>query len=203
MARVGIQVVRPEPRPHQLGCRIALEDGPLARAEHADGGGSLVLQHPLGLRGHGIEGFLPADRGELAVLGIDPVLLAQQGLGQAVLAIHDLGQEIALDAVQAPVHLGQQVAMGGDDPALLDAHHDAAAGAAKAAGRLGPGDLQGFDAAGDRLGICGKRDIGGHRSDSRRLRLSRSRREMVMPAPPSHRREGSVQRPGWPRTRPP
>jgi hypothetical protein len=51
-------------------------------------------------------------------------------------AVHDLGQEVALDAVQAAVDRRIGVALGGDDAAVLDADQHAAAGAAEAAGAL-------------------------------------------------------------------
>ena len=77
----------------------------------------------------------------------DAALLAQQRRGQAVAAIHDLGKEISLDAVQSAIDLGERVAVGGDDLARLDADHHPASGAAEAAGRLRPFDLQRSDAA--------------------------------------------------------
>jgi two-component system nitrate/nitrite sensor histidine kinase NarX len=81
---------------------------------------------------------VPGDRRELAVLVELAVLHAQQRLGQAVLAVHDLGQEIALDAVQALVHRRIGVALGGHHAAVLDADQHAATGAAIAADALVP-----------------------------------------------------------------
>ena len=100
--------------------------------------GPPFLQRGLELLGHDVEGFVPADRRELAVLVVFAVVLAQQRLRQAVLAIHDLGEEIALHAVEAAIDLGLGVAMGRHDAAVLRCDHDAAARAAKAAGRLVP-----------------------------------------------------------------
>jgi hypothetical protein len=91
--------------------------------------------------------------------------------GQAILAIHDLGEEIALHAVEAAVDLRLHVAMGGDDMAVLHADHHAAAGAAEAAGRLRPFDLQRLDAAGNGLGGRGQRDARRSRRERRRMRL--------------------------------
>ena len=54
------------------------------------------------------------------------------------MAVHDLGQEIALDAVEAAVDFGFDVAVGGDHAAILGRDHDAAAGAAEPARRLVP-----------------------------------------------------------------
>jgi hypothetical protein len=120
----------------ELAGGIPLPDRPLARAEHADAGRPLVGQGPLELLGHHVECFVPGDRLELAILGEDAVALAQQRLRQAVGAVHDLRQEIAFDAVQALIDLGMDVAVRGDDPALLHRDHDTAAGAAEPARRL-------------------------------------------------------------------
>ncbi|MND30444.1 hypothetical protein D3C80_209750 [compost metagenome] len=155
VAGIGIEIVGAEAGAHQLGRGITLEDRPLAGTEHAHRRRSLFLQHPLALRGHHVEGLVPAYRLELAILGVDAVFLAQKRGLQAVLAIHDLGQEIALDAVEATIDLRLHVAMGGDDLAFLDADHDAAARAAETTGRLRPFDLQGGNAARHRL--CGRR----------------------------------------------
>src|SRR5262249_40435691 len=77
----------------------------------------------------------------LAVLVVGAVLLAQHRLDQPIVAVHDLGEEIALHAVQAAVHLGLDVAMGRDHAVVLGRHHDAAAGAAEATRRLVPFEL--------------------------------------------------------------
>ena len=171
VARVGVEIVGAEARAHQLGRGVALPDRPLAGAEHADRRRPLLAQHTLGLRGHHVERLLPGDRRELAVLGVLAAPHAQQRRGQAVGAVHDLGQEVALDAVEAAVDLGLGVAMGRHDLACLDADHDAAAGAAEAAGRLGPLDLEVLDPARHRLGGGGKRDVGGERCERCRLGL--------------------------------
>ncbi len=46
--------------------------------------------------------------------------LADQRLGEPVLAVEDLGEEISLDTVQPLVDRGRRVSLGGDDPAVLD-----------------------------------------------------------------------------------
>ncbi len=84
VTRVGIEIVRAEAATHELGCGIPLEDRPLAGTEHADGSGPLLLQHALALRGHHVEGLVPAHRLELAVLGVDPVAFAQERRRQPV-----------------------------------------------------------------------------------------------------------------------
>ena len=171
VAGIRIEVVGAKAGPHQLGGGVAFVDRPLPRAEHAERGRTLLLQHRLGAGRHHIEGFVPRHRRQFAVLCEGATLLAQQRRGQAVAAIHDLGEEIALDAVQPAIDLGQCVAVGGDDLACLDAHHHPASGAAEAARRLRPFDLQRSDAARHRLRDRGNGDAGGRRGDGCGLRL--------------------------------
>ena len=96
VARVGVEIVRAEAGAHQLGRGIALKNRPLAGAEHADGCRPLFLQHLLQPIGHHVEGLVPGDRLELAVLVEGAVPLAHQRRRQAVGAVHDLRKEIAL-----------------------------------------------------------------------------------------------------------
>ena len=70
-----------------------------------------------------------------------PSFMRISGVREPVGAVHDLRQEVALDAVEAAVDLRLHVAVGRDDLSVLDADHDAAAGAAEAARRLGPFEL--------------------------------------------------------------
>ncbi|MNS53892.1 hypothetical protein D3C72_866640 [compost metagenome] len=137
---VGIQVVGAQARFHQLGGGITFPYGPLAGAEHADGGRSLLLEGGLELLGHDVERLIPADGGEVAILVELAIGHAQHGLGQAILAVHDLGEEVALDAVEATVDRRIGIALGRHDTPGLRAHQHGAAGAAEAAGRLVPGD---------------------------------------------------------------
>src|SRR5690606_36502084 len=141
VARVGIDVVAAEAGLHQLVGGVALPHRPLAGAEHADAVAALGLEHGLELLRHHVEGFLPADRGEVAVLGEHAVPLAQQRRGQPVGAVEHLRQEIALDAVEAAIDLGQHVAVGGHHAAVVDRDVDATAGAAVAARGLAPLEL--------------------------------------------------------------
>jgi hypothetical protein len=67
-----------------------------------------------------------------------PFFLRSKRRGQPVLAVHDLGQEVALDAVQPAVDRRVGVALRGHHAAVLHAHHHRTAGAAEAAGRLVP-----------------------------------------------------------------
>ena len=143
VARIRVDVVGAKTRLEQLGGGIALPDGPLAGAEHADVARPARLQRCLAFVLHDVEGLVPADARELAVLVELAVLHAQHGLGQAILAVHDLGEEVALDAVQALVHRRVRVALGGDHAPVLDANQYAAAGAAEAAGALVPANIVG------------------------------------------------------------
>ena len=61
-------------------------------------------------------------------------------MGEAVFAVEDARQAVALDAEQAAVDRAELVAGHGEHFAFLHAHHDAAAHAAEAAGRFCPGE---------------------------------------------------------------
>ena len=161
MAGVGVDVVGAEAGLEQLVGGVALPDRPLARAEHADAGRALGLERGLELLGHDVERLVPGDRRELAVLGVVAVAHPQQRRGQPVGAVHDLGEEVALDAVEAAVDLGLDVAVGGDHLAVLDRDHHAAAGAAEAARRLGPFQL-GLVARHHDVGGLGRQGDAGH-----------------------------------------
>ena len=152
VACVRVDVVGAETGLVQLRCRIAFEYGPLTGTEHADAGGQLfrgqplvaleiILDRGLPLLGHDVEGLVPGDRFEIAFLVELAVLLAQQRLGDTVLAVHDLGQEIALDAVQATVDRRIRIALGGDHAVTLGTHEYRTAGAAETAGRLVPANV--------------------------------------------------------------
>src|SRR5690606_15258777 len=78
----------------------------------------------------------PRDRLELSLLVEHATALAQKRRGQAICAIHDLGEEIALDAVEAAIDLCLHVAVCGDHVSVLDADHDTAAGTAETSGSL-------------------------------------------------------------------
>ena len=100
---------------------------------------------------HDVEGFVPRDRRELAVLVVFAVRLAQHRLGETVVAVHDLGKEIALHAIEAAIDFRLDVAMGCDHAVVLGRHHHAAAGAAEPARRLVPLQFAG-GALGDEVG---------------------------------------------------
>ena len=150
VARIRIEIVGTKAGLHQLERGIAFPDRPLTRAEHADAAGPALLQRGLEFLRHDVEGFLPRHRRELAVLVIFAVRFAQHRLGEAVMAIHDLGEEIALHAVEAAVDLGLDVAMSCDHAVFLGRHHDAATGAAEPARRLVPFQLA-LRALGDKV----------------------------------------------------
>ena len=171
VARVGIEVVGAKARTHQLGGGVALPYGPLARAEHAEGGGALVFKGLLRPSGHDVESLVPANRRELAILVEDAVLFPQQRHGETVTTVHDLREKIALDAVEAAVHFCQRVAVGGDHLVFLHSDHDTATGAAETARRFRPFDFERADAAGDRLRHRGHTDVGCGRRNSGRVGL--------------------------------
>ena len=139
VARVGIDVVRAPAGLDQLDRGVAFLDRVLARAHDADAGRSEFGVDALELALHLVEGALPADRRELALLVELAVLHAQQRPGQAVLAVGDLGVGVALDAEQAAVDRAVGVALDRDDPAVLGGDLDPAADAAEAADALVPG----------------------------------------------------------------
>ena len=155
---VRVEVVGAEAAAHQLGRGVALEHRPLAGAEHADRLGALLAQHLLPVRGHGVEGLVPGDRLELAVLGEAAVPHPHERAGEPVRPVHDLGKEVALHAVEAAIDLGAHVAMRRHHAPVLHGHHDAAAGAAEAARRLRPFEPQ-LLAVGDVLRLRRERDV--------------------------------------------
>ena len=149
--RIRVDIVGAETGFHQLERGIAFPDRPLTGTEHADAAGPALFQRVLELDRHDVEGFVPRHRRELAVFVVLAVGLAQHRLGQAVMAVHDLGKKIALDAIEAAIYLRLDVAMRGNDAVFLGRYHDAAAGAAEAAGGLVPLQLVG-GALGDEVG---------------------------------------------------
>jgi len=77
MARIGIDVVRTKTGLVELGRRITFPNRPLTRAEHANTVGTFLLERGLPFLGHHIEGFVPRDRLEVTVLGVDAIAFAQ------------------------------------------------------------------------------------------------------------------------------
>ena len=138
MSRIGVDVVRTHAGLHEFRGRVALVDRVLARAEDRDAGGAVLLVVLLELRGHHVESLVPADRCELPVLVVHAVFLAEQRFREAILAVHDLGVEVALDAGEPAIDGRFRVALYGDDSPLVGGHHDAAADSAEAAHRFVP-----------------------------------------------------------------
>ena len=138
MARIGIDVVAAEPGLVKFCGGIAFPHRPLAGSEHPDRTGPVVLEGRLPLFFHDVEGLFPRDRGELAVLVVLAVLHAQHGLGETIRPVHDLGQEVALDAVQSPIDRRIRIALGCDHPTVLHPDEHRAAHAAKSACSLVP-----------------------------------------------------------------
>src|SRR5262249_11060766 len=138
MPCVRIDVVGAEAGLKQFVGRITFPDRPLAGTDHADAAGAFLCEGRLELLRHYVEGFVPGNWGEFAVLVVFAVLLAQERLGEAILAVHDLREKISFDAIEPAIDLGLGVTMRCDDPAILGRYHDPTTGAAKSAGRLAP-----------------------------------------------------------------
>ncbi len=146
-AGVGVDAVAADAGLHELGGDITLLDGPLAGAEHADLGRAVLLDGFFQLTGDPVVGFVPGDLDKL-------VALAQQRPGQTVRAGKNLGQEVALDAVEPLVDRRLGVALGGYDLAVAASDENPATGAAEAAGGLAPGQ-PGIG----RLGVTGQQRV--------------------------------------------
>ncbi len=138
VAGIGIEVVGAEAGLHQLGGGVAFPHRPLARAEHGDIARAAFLERRLALLFHDVEGLRPGNWLEVAVLVVLAVLHAQHRRLQPILAVHDLGEEIALDAVEAAIDRRVRIALGGDDTAILDADQHATARTTVAADALVP-----------------------------------------------------------------
>ena len=171
MAGIRIEIVGAEAGLHQLQSGIAFPDRPLPGAEHADPARATLLQRVLEFLRHDVEGFVPRDLCELAVLVVFAGGLAQHRLGEAVVAVHDLGEEIAFYAVQPAIDFRLDVAMGRDHAIVLGRHHDAATGAAEPARRLVPLQFARGTLGDDVGGACDGRHPAGEGSHRRRLEL--------------------------------
>ena len=141
MAGIAIEIVGTETGFHQFAGGVAFPDGPLPRSEHANTAGTVTFQGLFPFLRHDAERFVPGDGSEFAVLVIHPVFLAQQWLGQAVCAVHDLGKVVTLDAINAAIDGGIRIALGRDDATVLGADQHRATGAAETAGRFVPADI--------------------------------------------------------------
>jgi len=130
---VRVDVVGAEAALPELRGGVGLGNGVLAGAHERDARGPLFGVDTLELARHFVEGLVPGDGFELAVLVELAVGAAHERLRQTVPAVHDLGVEVALDAVEAAVDGRVGVALRGDDAAVADADLEAAARAAEAA----------------------------------------------------------------------
>ena len=168
---IRIQAVGTQTGFPQLGGGIAFPHRPLTGTEHRHAARALVrvFQGCLDLFGHDVEGLVPGNRRELAVLVELTVLHPQHRLGQAVLAVLDLGQEVALDAVQALVDRRIRVTLGGDNTAILGADEHTATGTAVTAGALVPADAVAGTILGEKRTRCGH--AGGHCGCGNRVAL--------------------------------
>lgn len=139
-AGVRVDVVGAEPALPELGRRVCLGNRVLAGAHERNARRSLFRVDALELAGHFVERFIPGDGLELAVLVELAVRAAHQRLREAVAAVHDLGVEVAFDAVEAAVDGRVRVALRGDDATVAHADLKAAARAAESAYALVPGN---------------------------------------------------------------
>ena len=80
VAGVGVEIVGAEAGPHQLGRGIALEDRPLARAEHADGGRPFSFSTRFALLGHHVERLVPETGSNSPSLSYAPFFLRISGV---------------------------------------------------------------------------------------------------------------------------
>ena len=163
VTRIGIDVVGTKARLEQLVCGIAFPDRPLPRTEDAHAARALLLERGLEFLGHDVECLVPTYGREFTVLVELAVLLAQQRSGEAVVAVHDLGKEIPLHAVETPVHLGLDVAVGCDDATVPGSDHHAASCTAESAWRLVPAEQRVWP-LGDEVGSIGRARHTAHRS---------------------------------------
>jgi hypothetical protein len=135
---VGIQVVGAPPGLQQFYRGVTLLDGVLAGAHDADTGRPQLTVGPFELALHLIERLLPGDRDKVALLVEAAVLLAQQRLRQAVLAVVDLGVGVTLDAEKTAVHIAIGVSLDGHHPLVLGGDLDTTTHSAEAARPLVP-----------------------------------------------------------------
>lgn len=146
VARIGVDIIGTETRLHQLGGGIAFPERPLTGTEHTNIG-RILLQCILPLLCHHIKSLIPADRGKLTllvilvILVIFAVLLTQQRLGQTILAVHDLGEEVPLDTVQPLVDRCIGVTLSGYHMPLFGTYQYATTGTTESTGRLAPSNI--------------------------------------------------------------
>ena len=135
---IRVNIIGTETGLEQLDRRVAFPDRPLSGTKDANTIRPVGFHRRFPFFGHDVESLIPSDRRKFTVLVELAVLHAQHGLGQAVFAVHDLGQEIALDAVEAAIHFGIRVTLRGHDAAVLHADQHRATGTAETANPLVP-----------------------------------------------------------------
>ncbi len=141
VACVGIKIVGTETSLHQLGSSIAFPNCPLAGTEHGQGIRPLCLERSLGFLFHDIESLFPGNRCEFAIFVVLAVGHPQHRRLETVTAIHDLGEEVALDAVQATIDRRIRVALGCYNLSVLCSDQNTTAGTAETAWSLVPANF--------------------------------------------------------------
>ena len=162
VTRVRVDVVRTEARFEQLGRGITFPDSPLTRTEHTDRFRPFFFQGGFEFLFHHIEGLIPGDWGKFAFFVIFTVFHTQQRLRQTVFTVHDFGQEIALNAVQATVNRCVRVALTGHHTPLLRSDQNAATSTAETARRFIP--FNGFLLTNNGAGNARHAETGSRRS---------------------------------------
>lgn len=135
----------------------------MARTEHADSSRALFLDNVFELHRHLVKHTVSSDRRGLVILVVFAVRYAQQRSGQPVLTVHDLGGEIALDAVRAPIGLDLRVALRGHHAIVFDGHFNVTTRVTRSIKRLRPLELR-RPLVGDKVGGVSRKRNAGHRS---------------------------------------
>ncbi len=138
VACIWVKIVGAQAGFHQFARGIGFPNSPLAGAKHGHTFGAVIAQRGFGFVRHNRKGLCPGDGRELAIFIVLAVRHAQHGLLQTVAAVHDFGEEITLRTIQAAVHFGFHIAVGGNHAVVFGGHHHPAASAAKTAGRFVP-----------------------------------------------------------------
>ena len=162
---VRLEVVALEPALHPLQRGVTVEHGPLSRPVHPHRVRAVLVQRLLELRRDQVQRLVPRDARERSV-GV-----ALLRVEQAILAVQQPWQVVALHAQQALVDRAGLVTPHRDDASLFHADHHAAARAAEPARRLVPGHrraVHGCVGAGQARGLVavGAR-VRGHRRRGR------------------------------------
>ena len=133
-ARVRVDVVGQQPRLPELGRAVAFHDGLLAAAPERKAA-LVVLPGLLQLAGHQVQRLVPRRLAQAFLRALGGLVVADERRGQTVLAVQDLRQVVALDAVEPAVRPVVGVAGHRNQPAVLHFADDAASAAAETAHR--------------------------------------------------------------------